>query len=68
MNKMDRYLACLFVTILAFVAVMICLFIRYQSTPDTLIVSVFGLAGGECGIMGLIKRAKERSKEDDGNG
>lgn len=66
MNKIDKYLLILFAAIAMFVLAMCALFYKFQSTPDTLIVSVFGLAGGECGVLGWIKHVKETSDKKGG--
>ena len=62
-GMMDRILVCLAVFLLAFTVAMIAIHIRCGTTPDTLIVSVFSVCGGECGVMGWIKSAKERNQE-----
>jgi len=66
---MDIALIILLVITLMFTAVMIYLFIQYQAVPDTLITCFFAVAGGECGILGWIKTAKEKNKntEDKNN-
>lgn len=40
----------------AFVAVMIWLFYLYQTVPDALVYSFFGLFTGELGVLGWIKQ------------
>ena len=59
MGVMDRILVILGVFLLAFIGVMIYLFIRFQSIPDTLVGCVFALCGMEGGVMGWIKTNKE---------
>lgn len=46
-----------------FTVAMICLYALYGGVPDTLIVSFFGFAGGEAGVLGLIKCNDERQKK-----
>lgn len=46
-----------------FTVAMIFLYALYGSAPDTLIVSFFGFAGGEAGVLGLIKCNDERQKK-----
>lgn len=46
-----------------FTVAMICLYALYGGVPDTLIVSFFGFAGGEAGVLGLIKCNDERTKK-----
>lgn len=62
-NKIDIFLASIFVLTVAFIVAMIVLFAMYQCVPDSLIAGFFGFVGGECGIMGWIKTAKERKRE-----
>lgn len=64
---MDIALIILLVITLMFTAVMIYLFIQYQAVPDTLITCFFAVAGGECGILGWIKTAKEKNKNTEDN-
>lgn len=57
--------------VLVFVAVFILLFTNrmielYEATggiPDTLVVSVFSICGGECGALSWIRTSKERYRE-----
>ena len=46
-----------------FTVAMICLYALYGGVPDTLIVSFFSFAGGEAGVLGLIKCNDERTKK-----
>lgn len=46
-----------------FTVAMIFLYALYGGVPDTLIVSFFGFAGGEAGVLGLIKCNDERQKK-----
>ena len=63
MKTMDRILVIIGITTVAFLAVMIWLFYRFQAVPDTLIGCYFAFIGGECGIMGWIKNVKEKAQE-----
>lgn len=69
MNKIDKYLLIVGLSVAVFVAVMVWLFNQYQAVPDTLIVAFFAIMGGECGALAMIKRMKERKweKEDKKN-
>ena len=62
-GKMDLILVIMGITLLLFTQKMIQLFEMYQTVPDTLITMVFGVCGGECGVMGWIKTTKERQRE-----
>ncbi len=46
-----------------FTVAMIFLFAVYGNVPDTLIVSFFGFAGGEAGVLGLIKCADTKHQK-----
>lgn len=58
LGAMDRILVILGLFLFLFVIAMIALFFLFQSTPDTLIVAVFGFCGFECGAMAAIQRKK----------
>lgn len=62
-GKMDLILVIMGITLLLFTQKMIQLFEMYQAVPDTLITMVFGVCGGECGVMGWIKTTKERQTD-----
>lgn len=59
-GTMDRILLLLGIFLLVFIIAMIVVFVCCGSVPDTLIAGVFGLCGGECGVMGWIKTRKEQ--------
>lgn len=63
LNKIDKMLALVGILVVAFIVAMIAVFCVHGAVPDSLVVGVFGLAGGECGILGIIKSAKERRRE-----
>lgn len=67
---MNIALIILLIITLIFTGIMIYLFMQYQAVPDTLITCFFAVAGGECGVLGWIKTAKEKYKntEDKYNG
>ena len=60
---MDRILVAMGVFLVLFVIAMIILFVLFQSTPDALIVAVFGICGFECGAMAAIQRRKTETAE-----
>lgn len=62
-GTMNLILIITFVSMLAFVVKMIQLFEEYGTIPDTLVTCFFAVCGGECGIMGWIKTAKERNRD-----
>ena len=66
---MNIALIILLIITLVFTGIMIYLFMQYQAVPDTLITCFFAVAGGECGVLGWIKTAKEKYKNtEDNNG
>lgn len=64
MKTMDVILILIGVFLLLFTVTMTIVFIVCGSVPDTLITCVFAALGGECGVMGWIKTAKEKHKDD----
>lgn len=62
-RTMDVILASIAVFLVVFVAVMVLLYYHTGGIPDTLCTCVFGVCGGECGVMGWIKTTKERQQE-----
>ena len=57
-----KVLITMFVFLFIFTIVMIIIFVKTGSIPDTLIVAVFGACAGEYSICGLIKNAKEKQR------
>lgn len=59
MKKKIKYskviITCLLVTVLLFTAIMTVIFCVKDDVPDSLVTSFFIFAGGEAGILGLIK-------------
>lgn len=62
---MDIILIIVGLLLAAFTVTMIITFFVVGSIPDTLCTCVFAALGGECGVMGWIKTAKERNRKDD---
>ena len=60
LGTMDRILIILGIFLFLFVITMIVIFCVKGATPDTLIMSVFGLCAVEGGVMGWIKTRKEK--------
>lgn len=61
-NKMDLFLLIDLILIIAFTVVMIWIYLKSYAIPDTLCTCVFGVLGGELGIMGWIKSNKEKAE------
>lgn len=62
-RTMDLILIVIAVFLLGFIAILLWLFYKTGSIPDTLCNCVFAVCGGECGVMGWIKTTKEKNKE-----
>lgn len=60
LNKFDVILIIMGITLFLFIVTMIILFCLFQSIPDTLVISVFGIFTGECGIMGMLKHSNNK--------
>lgn len=62
-KKKGRFMKGVIITIMLFLFLftLTCLYITYctSTEPSTLIVSVFGFCGLECGILGTIKKSKD---------
>lgn len=43
------------ISVLAFTITMIVVFLRMAAVPDTLVTAFFAFAGGEAGVLGLIR-------------
>ncbi len=65
MKTMDKILIFIGVFLLIFTSVMIFIYYKTGGVPDTLIVSIFGICGGEAGIMGWIKTTKDKFIDKD---
>ena len=63
MRTMDIILAIIGVVLLLFTIAMVIVFVICGAIPDTLVTCVFAALGGECGVMGWIKTAKEKYAE-----
>ena len=60
---MDRILKFIAVLLLGFTVTMIIVYCKTGGIPDTLCTCVFGICGGECGVMGWIKTTKGKQME-----
>lgn len=62
-GTMNFILAVIAVFLLGFIIVLLWLYYKTGSIPDTLCTCVFALCGGECGIMGWIKTTKDKRED-----
>lgn len=62
-RTMDIILVVIAVFLFMFISVMLWMYYRTGGIPDTLCTCVFGVCGGECGVMGWIKTTKEKQRE-----
>lgn len=62
-NKKGRFMKSIIIAVMLFLFsfTLTCLYITYKTStePSTLIMSVFGFCGLECGILGTIKKSKD---------
>lgn len=64
-NALTKYVVFSLGTILVFTLIMIVLFIKYQTVPDTLITCFFAVFGGEVLSCALIKIFKLKRDDTD---
>lgn len=62
-KTMDIILVGLAIFLLIFVVIMLILYYLTGGIPDTLCTCVFGICGGECGVMGWIRTTKDKAKD-----
>ena len=62
-GTMNLILVLVGVTLLAYTVTVLIMTAHYITVPSELTVAVFGVCGGECGIMGWIKTTKDRQQE-----
>lgn len=55
-----KVVAAVLLAVAAFTVVMILLFLRTGAVPDTLVMSFFAFAGGEAGVLGLIRFSESK--------
>jgi len=60
---MDRILYFIAALLILFTVAMVGIYICKGGIPDTLVTCVFGVCGGECGVMGWIKTTKDKQRE-----
>ena len=63
MKTLDIVLIIIGTLLIAFTIAMIIIFCKIGMIPDTLVTCFFAALGGECGVCGWIKTAKERNKD-----
>ena len=61
MGTLNKILIVIAGALLVFTITMIVIFCKYQSVPDTLIVSFFGACTGECGLSAIIRIMKNKA-------
>lgn len=61
-NKMDLFLLIDLLLIIGFTAVMIVIYLKTYAVPDSVVVAVYAILGGECGLLAMIKNTKEREE------
>ena len=62
-RTMDIILIVIAVFLLIFISLLLWMYYRTGGLPDTLCTCVFGVCGGECGVMGWIKTTKDKQQD-----
>lgn len=62
-RTMDVILIVIAVFLLIFISLLLWMYYRTGGIPDTLCTCVFGVCGGECGVMGWIKTTKDKQQD-----
>ena len=62
-HVMDLCLVIVALVVIAFTIAMTFIYCRYGAVPDSLVISVFGICGGECGFLAMIRTAKEKNMD-----
>ena len=62
-RTMDVILVVIAVFLLIFISLLLWMYYRTGGIPDTLCTCVFGVCGGECGVMGWIKTTKDKQQD-----
>ena len=62
-RTMDVILIVIAVVLLIFISLLLWMYYRTGGIPDTLCTCVFGVCGGECGVMGWIKTTKDKQQD-----
>ncbi len=65
MKTMNIILIFMALFLLVFIVAMIFIYYNTGGIPDTLVVSVFTICGGEFGVMGWIKTTKDKYLQKD---
>lgn len=61
-----KVVAAMLISVAAFTVTMIVVFLKMGSVPDTLITAFFAFAGGEAGVLGLIRFGDAKYDNNDG--
>lgn len=62
-----KVIAAVLVSVAAFTVTMIVVFWKKGAIPDTLVTAFFAFAGGEAGVLGLIRFGKAKYNTSDTN-
>ena len=61
-----KVVAAMLISVAAFTVTMVVVFLKMGSVPDTLITAFFAFAGGEAGVLGLIRFSDAKYDNNDG--
>ena len=62
-----KVVAAMLISVAAFTVTLIVGFLKMGSVPDTLITAFFAFAGGEAGVLGLIRFGDAKYDNNDGS-
>ncbi len=60
-----KVVAAMLISVAAFTVTMIVVFLKMGSVPDTLVTAFFAFAGGEAGVLGLIRFGDSKYDNND---
>lgn len=60
-----KVVAAMLISVAAFTITMIVVFLKMGSVPDTLVTAFFAFAGGETGVLGLIRFGDSKYDNND---
>ena len=65
MKFSKKVVAAMLISVAAFTVTMIVVFLKTGAVPDTLITAFFAFAGGEAGVLGLIRFGESKYESND---
>lgn len=65
MKFSKKVVAAMLISVAAFTVTMVVVFLKMGSVPDTLVTAFFAFAGGEAGVLGLIRFGDSKYDNND---